>query len=174
MTDGLSCECHMPLAWYTAPPEPGARHNQMREAALLLTALNQMEGMHEHEANGPESRAPRENRRLDRIEAKLDLTLHLLARSLETGAAPPSRRVRLAPGGAQWQDPEPPTEGTKLILELYPAEALPLSLKLPATALAAQSDNARVEFDGLTEALDEALYQFIFRLHRQAIRARTA
>lgn len=140
----------------------------MREAALLLTALNQMEGMYEHEASGPE------NRHLDRIEAKLDLTLHLLARTLETDATPPARSVQLTPSGAQWEDPQPPAEGTSLILELHPSEALPLSLKLPAIALEPLSGNARVKFEGLSEALDEALYQFVFRRHRQAIRARTA
>jgi hypothetical protein len=44
---------------------------------------------------------------------------------------------------------------------------------LPAIALEPLSGNARVSFEGLTEALDEALYQFVFRRHRQAIRART-
>jgi len=173
MSDGLSCECHMPLAWHAVALEPDARQGQMRatqirEAALMLTALNQMEGMHELEASGPE------NRRLDRIEAKLDLTLHLLARTLETGETPPAHIVQISPSGAQWEDPAPPAEGTTLILELRPSEALPLSLKLPAIALAPQAGKARVSFEGLTEALDEALYQFVFRRHRQAIRARTA
>ncbi len=173
MTDGLACECLMPLAWHAAPPEPDElqrrlRDTQIREATLLLTALNQMEGMHELEAGGPE------NRRLDRIEAKLDLTLHLLARTLEAGTAPEVKIVQLSPSGVQWPDPAPPAQGTPLILELRPSEALPISLKVPAIALEAQAGNARASFQGLTEALDEALYQFVFRRHRQAIRARTA
>ena len=168
MSDGLSCECHMPLAWHAAQLEPGVHQARMREATLLLTALNQMEGAHEIESSG------HENRRLDRIEAKLDLTLHLLARTLETGTAPEMAIVQLTPSGAQWQDAAPPSEGTMLLLEFRPSEVLPLSLKLPAIALEPLSGYARVKFEGLTEALDEALYQFIFRRHRQAIRARTA
>jgi hypothetical protein len=163
----------MPLAWQATALEPAAHQRQMRdtqirEAALLLSALNQMEGMHELESSGPE------NRRLDRIEAKLDLTLHLLARTLQTGDTPPTRSVQLTPSGAQWQDPAPPAAGTPLILEFRPSEALPLSLKLPAIALEPEAGNARVSFEDLSEALAEALYQFVFRRHRQAIRARTA
>jgi hypothetical protein len=167
MSDGLACECHMPLAWHAGTLEPAELQRRMREATLLLAALNQMEGMHELEAGGPE------NRRLDRIEAKLDLSLHLLARALEGGDAPPDRSVQLTPGGAQWQDAAPPAEGLALTLEFRPSDALPLSLKLPAIALAPLNGAARVSFTGQSEALQEALYQFIFRRHRQAIRARS-
>jgi hypothetical protein len=171
MSEGLSCLCHMPLAWRAASLEPEDHQSQMQEATLLLTALNQIESTHELEAGGPE------NRRLDRIEAKLDLTLHLLARTLETSerlnTRPAARSVQLTPAGAQWQEAAPPVEGTRLILEIRPSEALPLNLKLPAIALEPQAGNARVSFEELSEAVAEALYQFVFRRHRQAIRART-
>jgi hypothetical protein len=167
MSDGLFCECHMPLVWHAESLAPHVRQARMQEAALLLAALNQIEGTHELESSGTE------NRRLDRIEAKLDLTLHLLARTLNTEPMPESRIVQLSPVGAQWQDPAPPDQGTILVLDLRPSEALPLSLKLSAIALEPLSGSARVRFEGLTETLDEALYQFVFRRHRQAIRART-
>lgn len=172
MIEGLSCEIFMPLAWRAEPLPAQARLSHMREAAHLLAALNQIESMHEQEAGSPE------NRRLDRIEAKLDLTLHLLARTLEirtpeTSAVPAARNVLLTPSEAQWPDPSPPAQGTPLIVEFRPSEALPISLELPAIALEPQAGTARARFDELTEALDEALYQFVFRRHRQAIRART-
>ena len=172
MPEGLTCECSMPLAWRAAPVEAEEIQLYVREAALILAALNQIESSHELESSGPE------NRRLDRIEAKLDLTLHLLARNLEHHDASrdnlAAKRVQLTPNGAQWQDATAPAQGTRLILELRPSETLPLNLKLPAIALAPQADRARVSFTDLTETLDEALYQFVFRRHRQAIRARTA
>ncbi len=158
----------MPLAWHAVQLDQNALNGRIREAALMLIALNQMESTHELETGGPE------NRRLDRIEAKLDLTLRLLARTLEPAAPPENRVVQLTPEGAQWPDPAPPAEGTSLLLELQLSDALPLSLKLPATALPPTDGNACVSFQGLSEALDEALYQFVFRRHRQAIRARTA
>jgi hypothetical protein len=168
MPEGLICALSMPLAWQAVQLDPHTRQSRIVEASLLLNALNQMESSHELDAGGAE------NRRLDRIEAKLDLTLFLLARRLENGDAPTLREVALTPSGAQWPDLSPPAAGSELIVEFQPSEALPLSLRLPAIALEPATGQARVSFEGLSEALDEALYQFVFRRHRQAIRARTS
>ena len=86
MNDGLMCECRMSLAWRESAPDPAARQAMVREAALLLAAINQMESGHEVETNA-------ESRRLDRLEAKLDLALHLLARALEPEAVQIQLRV---------------------------------------------------------------------------------
>ena len=83
MIEGLSCTCAMPLAWHPAQPDTSERQRLMREAALLLGALNQMESAHDLESGTTEGR------RLERIEAKLDLALNLLARTLEPGSPPP-------------------------------------------------------------------------------------
>ena len=166
MTDGLSWSGYMPLAWRPADLDDLARQGMLREAALLLAAINQMEGSHELEAGGPE------NRRLDRLEAKLDLALHLLARSLEPGPGPSGRAVTLSPHEVQWNDERPPIKASRILLELRPSEQLPLPLRLPATSLEPLPGIARARLDGLPEALDDALHQFVFRRHRQAIRAR--
>jgi len=166
MTDGLSCTCPMPLAWHPASLDENARQSLMREAALLLSALNQMESSHELDSGGPE------NRRLERLEAKLDLALHLLARALEAGPTPAIHNVMLSPLGVEWNDEQAPAAGTRLILDLRPSEHLPLTLRLPAVALDPLPGLARVCLANLPEALDEALHQFVFRRHRQAIRAR--
>jgi hypothetical protein len=165
MSEGLLCECRMPLAWREANPDVHGRQAMMREAALLLAAINQMESGHEIEAGA-------ENRRLDRLEAKLDLALHLLARALEPDAPGGSRLVRLGAEAVAWEDPTPPVEGAMLMLELRPSEALPLTLKLPAVALAPEAGMARAALADLSEPLNDALVQFVFRRHRQAIRAR--
>lgn len=166
MTDSLLCECRMPLVWREARPDEESRQAMMREAALLLTAINQMEGGHEIEP-GPE------NRRLDRLEAKLDLALHLLGRALEPDAPGATRKVRLGAEEVEWDDPLPPADGVELILELRPSETLPLTLKLPALAQAPESGLARAALTDLTEPLNDALVQFVFRRHRQAVRARS-
>jgi hypothetical protein len=167
MSEGLLCECRMPLIWRKAALDEATRQAMMREAALLLAAINQMESGHEIEAAGAE------NRRLDRLEAKLDLALHLLARALEPAAAVAPRPVNLSAEGAEWQDRDPPAEGVSVILEIRPSEALPLNLNLIAEALAPGENLARVRFTGLSEELNDALVQFVFRRHRQAIRARS-
>lgn len=166
MTDGLSCSGNMPLAWRASDLDEPARQGMMREAALLLAALNLMEGSHELESGGPE------NRRLDRLEAKLDLVLYLLAHTLEPGPPPASRRVTLTPGGVEWNDDALPAAGSPVILSWRPSEQLPLTLRLPATALEPLPGIARVRLDNPPEALDDALHQFVFCRHRQAIRAR--
>jgi hypothetical protein len=167
MTEGLFCTCQMPLIWRVASLEPEARLRLMNEASDVLNALNQIETQYEPEASSPE------NRRLDRIEAKLNLTLHLLSQTLNAGINLNTRSIQLSPNGVQWPDPNPPTEGTTLIIELHPSEIRLLCLELPAIALSPLAGNARAKFEDLTETLDEALYQFIFRKHRQAIRAKT-
>jgi len=167
MSDGLTCLCRMPLNWHAAEVDAEASAQLLREAALLLAALNQIESSHELEATNPE------NRRLDRIEAKLDLALHLLARTLLDESHSQHLLVELTPASASWPDTTPPSEGTRLIVEFSPSTALPLSLKLPAIALQSENGMARVRFETLGETLDDALYQFVFRRHRQAIRARS-
>lgn len=167
MNDSLLCECRMRLLWRESILEEATLQTIMREAALLLTAINQMESSHELETTV-------DNRRLDRLEAKLDLALHLLARALEPAEPPTVHLVKLSAEGAEWEDPTPPEEGKALVLELHPSEALPLALKLPAVALAPKPGIVRVRWTGLSETLNDALVQFVFRRHRQAIRARAA
>jgi hypothetical protein len=168
MSDGLACECLIPFAWRATDPDaPGGEVLLRGEAALLLVAINQLEAGHELESSAADSR-------LERIEAKLDLALHLLARVLNTGPAPAVRHVRLTPEGAEWNESTPPPEGTRLILEFHLSEALPLSVKLTAIAIASSPDLARAQFTGLGGDLEDALYQFVFRRHRQAIRSKYA
>lgn len=165
MTEGLLCQCTMPLSWKESAPDAATRKAMLGEAALVLAAINQMEGGNDVES-GPE------NRRLERLEAKLDLALHLLARSLEPQAPPPGTTVRLGGETVEWHDDQPPPAGAALVLELRPSEALPLSVRLPAAALPAAGGMARARFEALGEDLAEALTQFVFRRHRQAIRAK--
>ncbi len=166
MTEGLSCICTMPLAWHTVQIDENRRHGMMREAGLVLAALNQMESSHDLDSGVAE------NRRLERLEAKLDLALYLLARALEPAPAPEHCLVTLSPRGAEWAEASPPPAGTALVLELRPSEQLPLLLKLPAVAREAIAGQARVRFENMPDDLEDALHQFVFRRHRQAIRLR--
>lgn len=167
MTDGLQWEGPMPLTWHDGEPNPAQRQVMLREAALLLAAVNQLEAGRETDATSPD------NRRLDRLEAKLDLALHLLARVLEPQAASGARTVRLGAETLAWDDDAPPAAGQPLVLRLRPSDQLPLTLELPAVAQAPERGQARARFLALPEDLADALTQFVFRRHRQAIRARS-
>lgn len=167
----LQCECRVPFAWRALAaemPDAATHAETLREATLLLTAINQMEAGHESESGDAGQK------RLERLEAKLDLALHLLARALLPAEPPPERTVWLSPEEAAWPDDAPPAPGTSLELELRPSATLPLPLRLPAVALAAEGGQARARFIETTDGLSEALYQFVFRRHRQALRARNA
>jgi hypothetical protein len=166
MSEGLWCECRIPLVWQAAGDDALASLDAVREATLLMTALNNMEGLRELEQTGPEQR------RLERIESKLDLSLYLLARVLGQNLAGPLRTVKLSPEEIEWQDDAPPPEGQRILVECRPSEALPLSVRLPAVALYTLPGFARARFEQVSEALADALYQFVFRCQRQAIRAR--
>ena len=167
MTDGLQWEGPMPLTWHDGEPNLAQRQVMLREAALLLAAVNQLEAGRETDATSPD------NRRLDRLEAKLDLALHLLARVLQPQAPAKSRAVSLGAETVAWDDDAPPAEGQAIILSLRPSEQLPLTLELPAVALAPENGRARARFQDLPDDLADTLTQFVFRRHRQAIRARS-
>lgn len=168
MPEGLFFADKLPLAWRADDLDTHARLALLREAAFLLNALNQMEGAPEADTGDAE------HRRLDRLEAKLDLALYLLARNLEAAQAVQFREVILAPDRVEWREDQPPAPGSPLILELRLAERLPLTLRLPARACESRPGYALVRLENLPEALDDALHQFVFRRHRQAIRARAA
>ena len=166
-SDGLWCECLISLTWKPAPPAEAAPPGLEREALMLLTAFNQMEAMHDLD-----SATGAENRRLERLESKLDLALYLLARALAPSPATVPREVRLSPVEIHWRDDAPPGEGMPLLLEIHASDALPLALRLPVVAQAPGDGWARARFSGLSEHLSDALHQFVFRRHRQAIRAK--
>jgi hypothetical protein len=167
MTDqGLGCECRLPLKWSILDTAVTPTSALEREALLLLTVINQMEAVHELEAGSTEQR------RLERVEAKLDLALYLLARTLEPGPAATEVDVKLSAEEIRWPETRPPASGTPLLLELRPSPTLPLSLRLPALAMAPEGGWARASLRGLAEPVADVLHQFIFRRHRQAIRAR--
>lgn len=169
MADGLWCEGSIPLVWRQASLDASARQRTLREAGLLLNAFNQMESMPEAalDEGGP---GGSDKHRLGRMEAKLDLALNLLARVVEPESPVPARLVRLSPEHIAWEDEAPPAEGTPLLLELHPSHALPLALRLPAVALAPETGMGHALLADLPEGLRDALHQFVFRRHRQAIR----
>jgi hypothetical protein len=161
----LFCELRAPCAWSAETGDALARQGLMREAALILSAVNHMEGLRELEASGAE------NRRLDRIEAKLDLVLYLLARGMP-GVTAPVGGLRLEPDRVEWDSTTPPSAGQAVVVEWVAADVPPLTVRLPGMALEPLPGRARVRLSGLSPELEDALYQFIFRRHRQAIRAR--
>jgi|GEM_PF-1005486 len=174
MSDGLWCTCHIALRWERAVPSAENLRSLHHEAMLLLSAINQMESSNELTASlASNEPGGAEQARMARMEAKLDLTLYLLARVLHPHTSAQPRPVRLSPEAIQWQDDTPPPPDSEIVLEFQPSPALPLALRLSAIAQTAQDGQARAVLSALPEALADAWHQFVFRRHRQAIRDKT-
>ncbi|MEW6678718.1 MAG: PilZ domain-containing protein [Pseudomonadota bacterium] len=169
MLEGVGCDCRMPFAWHPAPQADQDAAGLWREALILLTAFNHMESQTDM---GHGEAMAGESARLARVEAKLDLALYLLARTLAPADPPPSRDVWLSPALLRWKDSQPPQAGQPLVLEFVPSSTLPLALRLPAQALAAEAGEGQARLLAMPEPLQDALHQLVFRRHRQAIRDR--
>lgn len=115
--------------------------------------------------------APAVDAGLRRVEAKLDLTLRLLARALPGLAVPPLTQVRLGLRGVRLDGPGPEPAGVA-VLRWQPAEWMPLPLLLPVRAAGRSADASWWAFDALPVSLAEALERHVFRLHRRMLAAR--
>ncbi len=110
---------------------------------------------------------------LRRLEAKLDLTLQLLAQALPALAPLPSRAVRLSARGVriEAESPEAATTDGAATLAWQPSDGLPLVLHLPVRRLAIDAERSWWIFEPLDPALADLLERHVFRLHRRWLAA---
>ncbi len=128
----------------------------------ILRVINQMQAQAPREG---EVEAP-----VARLEAKMDLVLHLLALSLQAAHAPPppaeitlwAEGFALATASA-WQP------GDAIVLSLYLSPALALPLKLAATVIAQENGELRAHWPAMPEAVQETWEQWLFRQHRRMV-----
>lgn len=133
-----------------------------QEGLLSLRVMNLMEGHVGHEGEVEHG--------LGRLEAKLDLALHLLARNLHNQhPLPPPTTVTLWAGGFALHTVEDWRSGEAVLLTLYPSAALPLPLVLPATIIGLDADGLRAEWPDMPEPLAEVWEQWLFRQHRRTV-----
>jgi len=159
----LSCEADLPADF-----SPGAGRGRLAHAQALLRAVAMIEDMGAHERPHEHDELPPFNQRM---EAKLDLALLLLGRTLEqTRPALPTRRVRWSLHGARLQHPEGPLpSGTEGVLQIQPCDWLPEPLELPACILTADHEHLWLRFPPFSSALTDALECHLFRQHRRQI-----
>lgn len=169
MTESLRIDLELPFAWQPAPPDPAASAALWQEALLLLRVIHSLDSPPVREADRDAARNPG----WDRLEAKLDLVLHLLARDPRVNPADlPIRALSLharglrCPGEAGWRAEEPGV----CLLRLNPA--LPLPIRLPARLAGPDGGAWGLRWDDMPENLAEAWSQWLFRQHRRAIHAR--
>lgn len=164
----LSCEVALPAEFRlgSAVIRPGSAEMLLRSVALVEDSRGE-----DHDERG-ESTA-----QLQRLEAKLDLTMVLLGRLVRQSAQDldlrplrwSRRGIRLELGlrtGA--------ATGSLGVIRLQPCEWLPDHIDLPVAVLAEAATGAGahflwLRFEPMSDALEMALERHLFRLHRRQI-----
>ncbi len=160
----LGVELSLPFRWERGAPEGRALDALLHGSRLLLNAVGIMEAQPPREAEA--------EKWAERLDAKMDLILHLLAMSLTRDRPPPApTALRLTAEGASWPEAgTPPAPGEALVLALHIA-ALPLPLRLPARVTGVEGGRVEVRFTNLGEDIGDAWQQWLFRQHRRAVHA---
>lgn len=172
---GVTYEVNLPLSWEPLTGvSPAEVADWMHSDAALLHALATMETT----VSDPEGEMTgAQGKTLERLEAKLDLTLDLLAKLMFKSAPhPPSASVTLSAVAIEWQTPRPPAVGDNILIKLYLKPTLPLPVSLPARVIGVEAGEyeSRVgaEFVSLSEEVQDWMERTVFRYHRRAIQAR--
>lgn len=165
----LSCEVALPAEFRlgSAVIRPGSAETLLRSVALVEDSR----GDDGHDERG-EATA-----QLQRLEAKLDLTMVLLGRlvrqstqDLDLRPLRWSRRgIRLELGTRSGASP-----GSLGVIRLQPCDWLPDHIDLPVAVLAEAASGAGsvflwLRFEPMSDALEMALERHLFRLHRRQI-----
>jgi len=167
--DTLSCDVALPAAF-----EPGSTAVRAGATEMLLRSVALVEDSHGNDDGDERGDG---SQQLQRLEARMDLTLVLLGRllrqSMQTLPLRPvrwSRRgLRLELGQRTGVNP-----GTAGIVRLQPADWLPDNIELPVQVLGeATSGNGGIylwlRLQATGDALEAALERHLFRLHRRQI-----
>lgn len=168
--DALSCELDLPVQF-----RAGSMPVRGTSATLTLRALAQVDDIREIRQNVGSDERSAQLLPLQRLDAKLDLILMLLARivrqSEQSLAVRPVRwsrhGIRLEMGQRSGVLP-----GTAGMISLQPADWLPENIELPVHVLS-EGESGRggfflwLRFDELGASLEDTLERHLFRLHRQ-------
>ena len=174
MIGGVYFQGEIPLGWQVgAPPSAAALHEWMHADAVLLNALAGMESQlsaHETEFGGDMEK------RLDRLEAKLDLALNLLSNLLAQNTPKPETcPVTLSASTIEWVSRSAAPAKGSIVISLFIDPRMPQPLMLPASVR--ESDAATggtrivADFTHLSEEVKDSLERAVFRHHRRHIQA---
>lgn len=172
---GLSFTRRMGLSWEHSDSDPGnieAEADHMRNERLFQLIL-----LYDEYPKERRDVASEQTSDLERMEAKLDAVIHLLAFLIaesESGAG--ERLVNLAAHHLEWEEGRltSPAAGDRLCILLEIDPRLPRALKMAArvtqlTPIDADCVRVRVALEDQGERVQDALEKLIFRIHRREI-----
>jgi hypothetical protein len=174
---GVSFSAELPLSWEALTEQPPfTLQGWMLANVAMLRGLATMEAMQGDKEN---ELGPVAGKALERLEAKIDLSLTLLARLLANRSDfPPTLPITLSPDFIEWVEEKGPETGREVLLSLYLSRALPTPLLLPARVVASErrpgGTHTRAVFIRFSEEMEDWLERTVFRHHRRAIHARLA
>lgn len=166
MNSTLRVQAHLPIAWEKQALELHVITSLRQGSQLLMHAINLMDSGMPRDAEG-------ESAHLQKLDAKIDLMLHLLAHSLQ-GSRPLPQSVNLEFGPEQisWQElGTAPAVGDTVVISLYLNPGLPLPVRLPAHITGYREGRVTARLAELGEDLEESWQQWVFRQHRRDIHA---
>ena len=174
MISGVYYQSEMPVSWQTgAPPSASILHEWMHTDTVVLHALASVES----QPSAYETEFGNDvEKKLDRVEAKLDLALNLLSNLLaQHTPKPESCPVTLSASTIEWvSHGAPPAKGS-IVISLFINPRLPQPLLLPAsvreTRAAAGGTHIVADFTHLSEEVKDSLERTVFRNHRRHIQA---
>lgn len=171
---GVSYQAEMPLGWQSGPlPAATVLNEWMHTNVVLLHALATMET----QAPARENESGNDvERKLERVEVKLDLTLNLLSKLLAQHIPQPDAcPVTLSASRIEWIGKGTPPAGN-IVISLFVNPRLAQPLLLPASVRSATvvATGTRIvaEFTHLSEETEEWLERTVFRNHRRFIQSR--
>lgn len=166
--DTLSCDVTLPVAFEAGASvlRPGASEMLLRSVALV-----------EDSRGGDDSEERTDSSaQLQRLEARMDLTLVLLGRLLQqSNGSLPMHPLRWSRHGLRidLESPSGVAPGTAGLVKLQPAEWLPDNIELPVVALAETGTDGEfhlwLQLHNISENLGSAVERHLFRLHRRQI-----
>lgn len=166
--DTLSCDLALPVAFEAGATvqRPGASEMLLRSVALVEDSRSSDDADERTDASV----------QMQRLEARLDLTLVLLGRLLQQSSqALPMHSLRWSRHGLRIDLPHSIdiAPGTTGVVRLQPAEWLPDHIELPVVVLAqaGTAGGARLwlRLRETSDAFASALERHLFRLHRRQI-----
>ncbi len=159
---GLQVELSLPWTCARGDLSRQAQATHWQQTLLLLRVLNLMQPNAPREMGAEASAA--------RLEAKLDLALHLLARVLGGDTpAPAPAAITLSAEGCRGSIAEPLQTGEHCLIRLRPDPALALPLDLPAVVVSQAGSLTALRWLDMPEAVREAWEQWLFCQHRRAV-----
>jgi hypothetical protein len=160
----LKVDAALPMSWAQHDFTDTETESLWHGSLLTLRVANLMEAV-----PGRESESERGS---ERLEAKLDLSLYLLAQALSGGRRPPPpSALTLMADGVRFRAATPPPMEANLLLHLYSAAGLPVPVQLPARVVEVDANQVQVRWLSIPEPAREAWEQWLFRQHRRAVQA---